>query len=499
MADNSGLIADALNKTDPELANRVDVNSWKEAIAKRGARIKLYRNYERGDHRADMTTQMKKMLRLSSDEAGLTDFNANLMRTVIDKMAGRIFVSNVQTDDGSKAWMEETLGRNDFDAAQSLWYRGAIRDGDSFVMVDPKTLLWSAEPAYDGFSGIVSIFDTMTRKAIWACKLWSEADTADIAGDESGSSNIKLIVYQPNAISYWTGGENGSQVVPGEGAPSWPLGKIPIIKFSNQLDSYTNYGESELRPAIPLQDVLNRTIHSMVMASEFTAFSVLWSIGFELDVDGIVPGAVLNLVLRAPTNSDGTGGGVVNSPTDAQLEFLKAAKVGQFQGADISQYTNQIDKIVQQISHITATPMYGVTTQGNLSGEALKQLEIGLLGKVERFQHQNTDAIKELIELTAMMQNGFDSTEGGIAPDFDMVHVIWKSPEILDVNSRIATLTALREKAPGLFTDEWYIKRVGTLLGMGQSDIEDEIKNAASQAGNFFEALTGTGGGVPVV
>jgi len=492
MADNSGLIADALIKTDPELANRVDVNSWKAAIAKRGARVRLYRNYERGDHRADMTAQMKKMLRLSSDEAGLTDFNANMMRAVIDKMAGRIFVSNIQTDEGSKAWMEETLARNDFDAAQSLWYRGAIRDGDSFVMVDPNTLLWSAEPAYDGFSGVVSIFDTMTRKAIWACKLWSEADTADIAGDESGSSNMKLIVYQPNAISYWAGSENGSQVTQDGGVTSWPLGKIPIIKFSNQLDSYTNYGESELRPAIPLQDVLNRTIHSMVMASEFTAFSILWSIGFELDVDGIVPGAVLNMVLK---NADG---GVVNSPTAEQLEFLKAAKVGQFQGADISQYTNQIDKIVQQISHITATPMYGVTTQGNLSGEALKQLEIGLLGKVERFQHQNTDAIKELIELTAMMQNGFDSTEGGVAPDFDMVHVIWKSPEILDVNSRIQTLTALREKAPGLFTDGWYVKRIGTLLGMGQSDIEDEISNAAESAGSFFEALAGAGGGVPV-
>ena len=492
MADNSGLIADALIKTDPELANRVDVNSWKAAVAKRGARTKLFRNYERGDHRADMTTQMKKMLRLSSDEAGLTDFNANLMRTVIDKMAGRIFVSNVQTDEGSKAWMEETLGRNDFDAAQSLWYRGAIRDGDSFVMVDPNTLLWSAEPAYDGFSGIVSIFDTMSRKAIWACKLWSEADTADIAGDENGMSKIKLIVYQPNAISSWTGSENGSQVEVDEGSTSWPLGKIPIVKFSNQLDSYTNYGESELRPAIPLQDVLNRTIHSMVMASEFTAFSILWSIGFELDVDGIVPGAVLNLVLKAED------GKIITNPTTEQLEFIKAARVGQFQGADISQYTNQIDKVVQQISHITATPMYGVTTQGNLSGEALKQLEIGLLGKVERFQHQNTDAIKELIELTAMMQNGFDSTEGGIAPDFDMVHVIWKSPEILDVNSRIATLTALREKAPGLFTDGWYIKRVGTLLGMGQADIEDEIKNAASQAGNFFETMAGAGGGVPV-
>jgi hypothetical protein len=146
-----------------------------------------------------------------------------------------------------------------------------------------------------------------------------------------------------------------------------------------------------------------------------------------------------------------------------------------------------IDKEVQQISNVSATPIYGVTTQGNLSGEALKQLEIGLLGKVERFQRQNADAIKELITLTAEIQNAFTSSAS--APQFQDVNIIWKSPEILDVNARIATLSQMREKMPGLFSDEWYIKRIGVLLGMSQSEIQEVADKSAMQQGFNFDLL----------
>ena len=68
--------------------------------------------------------------------------------------------------------------------------------------------------------------------------------------------------------------------------------------------------------------------------------------------------------------------------------------------------------------------------------------------------------------------------------------MIWKPAEILDVNARITTLTALREKAPGLFTDEFYIKRIGTLIGMSQDDINTEIEKARNQQGLAFDLFT---------
>ena len=500
--DNSGLISDVLSRTAPSLAASIDAaSSWSSAILTRGARIRLFRDYERGDHRASMTTEQRKLLRITAGDAKMENLNDNYCKVIIDKMSSRLFISSISAGDKAEDWLTDTLANNDFDAQQQNWFRGAIRDGDSYVMVDSETMLWVSEPAYDGFSGVVLIIDSMTRKPVWACKLWSENDVNDLAGDDPTNAPMKIIVYQGDKISYWKGVAGGAAVEPdnkvesGEGVDlvnsvEWPLGRIPLVHYANQIDNFTQYGESELRPAIPLQDVLNRTLSTMLAASEFSGWKLLWSIGFEIDVDGITPGGIVNLVLK------NGAGAIETAPTQDQLDFLKAAKVGQFEASDISQYTNQIDKIVQQISQTTQTPLYGVTASGNLSGEALKQLEIGLLGKIERFQRQNTDAVKELIEMTAEMQNIF---EGENAPAIDDIRVVWKPAEILDVNARISTMITTREKAPGLFTDEFYIERIGSLLGMSQADIKEEVEKAQSQQGMLFEALTGGGGGIPPV
>ena len=505
--DNSGLISSALEKTAPALARSIDAaGSWKAAILKRGARIRLFREYERGDHRASMTKEQRKLLNITVGDADMDNLNDNYCKVVIDKMSSRLFVSSISAGDQADEWLKETLAVNDFDAQQQNLFRGAIRDGDSYVMIDSDSFLWVSEPAYDGFSGVVLIIDSITRKPVWACKLWSESDINDLAGDDPTEATMKIIVYQDDQISYWKGETGGANIEPENKIEStvqneagdapdyvnfaaWPLDKIPLIHYANQIDNFTQYGESELRPAIPLQDVLNRTLSTMLAASEFSGWKLLWSIGFEIDVDGITPGGIVNLVLK-------DGNGVITEMTTDQIEFLKAAKVGQFEASDISQYTNQIDKIVQQISQTTQTPLYGVTASGNLSGEALKQLEIGLLGKIERFQKQNTDAIKELVEMTAEMQNTF---EGENAPVVDDIRVIWKPAGLLDVNARINTLTTMREKAPGLFVDEFYIERIGALLGMSQADIKAEIEKAQSQQGMLFETLSGGGGTIPPV
>ncbi len=504
MSDNSKLIASALLKTDPGLYASIDGgDSWPAGIKKRGARVDKYRRYERGDHDANLTKQMRKMLRLKVDDAGTREFNDNYCKIVVDKMAGRASISEITTkEEAAQEWIDAIKEQNDFDALAGELFRGAIRDGDSYVIVDPITLLWAAEPAYDGFSGIVAIFDEMQRKAIWACKIWSEADNADLAGDQSTSNtNMKLVVYQVDQISFWKGTDGGAEVEaadiqmdrPVEGVAAgnsmpWPLDDLPIVHFVNQKDNYTSYGESEVRPAIPLQDVLNRTLHSMVMASEFSAFRMRYSIGMKVHADGIVPGAFLGLLpFGDPPN--------IESITDEGLEFMKGIKVGEFEESDISNYTMQIDSIVREISQATQTPIYGITTSsGSLSGEALKQLEIGLIGKVKRFQRENNGVIRQLVMLTAAMSNQFHDK----APTIDTISINWKSPEIIDVGAQIAVLVDMKEKAPGLFADEWYREQIGGLLAMTQKQIKEEGENAQNAQSLLFGALIGTDGNIPV-
>src|SRR3990172_3881557 len=99
MASNEKLIASALEQTNPKLASEIDAqNSFAPLVKQRGARIAKYRRYERGDHDADLTEQMRKMLRLKSDSAELSDFNDNYMRIIVDKMAGRLHVAEISAN-----------------------------------------------------------------------------------------------------------------------------------------------------------------------------------------------------------------------------------------------------------------------------------------------------------------------------------------------------------------------------------------------------------------
>lgn len=493
---NEGLICNALLKTNPTLYQAIDGgNTFKTAIAKRGARVAKYRRYVSGEHDASLTTQMKKMLRIKeNDTAQLNDFNLNYMGIVVDKMAGRLAVKKIvnepktetETDpkkiDPAQEWINKLLIDNDFESIQGMFYRGAIGDGDSFVMVDPITLKWIVEPAYDGFSGMFAITRQGLDNPVWACKLYSYADL-DLTSDEPPASvKMKVIVYQPNKISFFEGEASGSELTVDTNidadtikkAGAWNLG-VPIMHFANQRDSFRQYGESEIRKGIPINDVLNRTVYSMVMASEFSAFKVAWCIGLELDKSGIEPGAVLNIALKD------ANGNLITELSPDQIEFLKAVRVGEFDSSDISQYTNQIEKMVVQISHVTSTPIYGVTSQGNLSGEALKQLEMGLVGKCKRFQEENTKPLRGLIEMTAKIQKAFAGFTD--PPPLGRIVVEWESPELRDnvVDKETQVKKIALETAATVYTASNGAVPVETVLRMFKCFTEEEIAEIGTQ------------------
>jgi hypothetical protein len=215
----------------------------------------------------------------------------------------------------------------------------------------------------------------------------------------------------------------------------------------------------------------------------------------EINKEGITPGAVLNLVLQDAS------GNAISDMTAEQIAFLGAVRVGEFSESDISQYTNQLDAITKHVSQVTQTPIYGVTSEGNLSGDALKQLETGLIGKVNRFQRENTGAIRLLIELTAEIQNTFN-TGVGSAPDLEGISVNWASAEIIDVGTAITSILDIAERKPNLFSDDFLRQRIGGLLGLTQSQIVAEGDNIMPEAGELVKAqarVQGVNAGIPLI
>lgn len=519
---NEQIIVDALYQTDPALYNAVDGgDAWMAAIKKSGARVKLYRAYERGDHRSNLTPQQRKLLNILEDDAELNESNANYCSIVVDAMAGRLHVSEITSgDEVVDEWINGTLERNGFDSKEGEWYRGAIRDKEAFVIVDPQTAMWSSEPAYDGYSGVLAIYDDMTGLPKWACKLWAVSEPADVSTDAEDlgeNKRLNVIVYQPDRITYWKAYEGGGTVEAvnrfGEGNElAWDLGLIPMVQLANKRDNYTSSGESEIRAVVPLQDIVNATLYDMQMASKLSAFKVYWAKGIGIDNDGIMPGAVVNLLLKDKQ------GNVLTNLSEEAARFLAAVDVGEFGTTDMSQYTNQLDKLEREISQVSSTPVYGITSMGALSGEALKQLESGLVNKVIRFQKENSQAIKLLIRMTAEIQRQFNVNQsfmGKIAAkvaDFlglqapeqppaniDNISVNWKSPEIIDLSTQIESMSQLRRDNPGLFPDDWYRERIGGMLGMSSAQVAEEGEKAQSQQISAMERIIGGAGNVPPV
>lgn len=487
--NNSKLIVNALLKTAPHLVGGTQSqDDFAEVLKQFGARVALYREYEEGEHRASMTDKMRQMLRLTADETGINDFNSNYCPIIIDKFAGRLEVTNLRLADetSSKEWLQPLLESNDWTSLQVASFRAAARDGETYVMVDPQTLKWTSEPAYDGYTGLVCIFEN-NLEPVWACKIVTGSDLPSIPGINNGFDEVmELTVYMPFSITHWAGTAGSQEVFPvndqitpieepGEfvftNSIPWPLPKTPIIRFLNKYDNYDTIGRSELRPAIPLQDALNRTLYSMVFASEFSAFSIKYSIGIAIDPVDVMPGGVINLVVTGDDDDEPV-------MSEEVSRFLQSVKVGEFKATPMNEYIEQIIQIVKEISQVTSTPLYGVTSTGVLSGEALKQLEIGLVTKCKRFIRSNTDAVKELVVLTSEIQSKIAPVEEDI-PVIDVLEpknvvVIWKSPELVDEIATIASLTNLRSQAPGLFSDTFYRTKIAELLHISQAEVEED-------------------------
>jgi hypothetical protein len=378
---------------------------------------------------------------------------------------------------------------------EGMFYRGAARDESAFAILDTETLTFKVEPAFDGYSGVVVIYDN-DGHIKWAAKMWHEASGEMTAQPGSDKENLPeqvgyIVVYEPNRLSAWKddGALSPYPYWNGMSEMEWKLDRVPVFHFVNKKDSYNYHGESELRPVIPLQNMLNRTLHSTGMVEELGAFPVNVIIGAALDVGAITPGSIVCLPLF---DKDGQQ---VTEPDESQIALINAVKHFVLKPADLDKYLAALEKFVVQVAQTTETPIYGVTTSNNLSGEALKQLEIGLIGKCERFQRENTDTWREIIEMMRDIQAVYNTPNIPPCPKFDGVSIVWKSPEMRDEQSEIATLITLYEKTPGLFPAEFYRYRIGVLLDMSEDQIKDWAQKAMDeQALNFANLTTGGNG-----
>jgi hypothetical protein len=240
--------------------------------------------------------------------------------------------------------------------------------------------------------------------------------------DETGIAYATL--YTPAKIYRYQGTNQSTEVRP-VGAQSWvprqgeapsvadnPFkGVVPVVPLTNR-QKLNGAGRSELVDLIPLQDAVNKLTNDMLVASEFSAFRQRILTGMEIPEDehgNIIP----DFDLKASIN---------------RLLVIKDedVKVHEFGVTDLQNYVGAIEHLRDSMAAISRTPpQYLVGQVVNVSGEALKAAESGLVQKVKRRERFTGEGWEEVQRLAFLLKG-----EDEKATAYD-AETIWANPEIM--------------------------------------------------------------------
>lgn len=392
-----------------------------EKLCERSKKTDVYDNYYECEHPLPFLHEkardpFRRLLQMS---------RANYMELVVDALVGRLEVAGFQSGaDGSsdeaawKLWQD-----NGMDAGSQLAFLEAAIRGEAYLLNAPPTGRQSGmqiTPEHPS-QAITEPVPGSPREMAAGLKLWLDDWTGMLCAT----------VYLPEALykfqakepkygekPQWTRRE-----VAGEkwGAAN-PLGEVPLEPLSNR-PRMLRPGASELKSVTGIQDRINKTIADRMMTQEFAAFPQKWVTGMEIPVD------------------ETTGQPV--QPFDVAVNRIlmaedAGAKFGQFAAADLGGYLKACEADVKDIAAITSTPPhYLLGSLTNLSAEALKAAEAGLIHKV----YQRRRFLEEALERT-MRRAGVASSDA---------RVVWKSPEwrtegeLVDALVKMSTLGVPRE------------------------------------------------------
>lgn len=395
------------------------LDGWAADQAEKAEKVALYRDYVAGDHPQELTDAMRRMMRVRADSP-MQEFCLNYMDIVVQTLADRLRVAAMDaTGEAVREWAADRMAANGFDGLQGDVHEAALTDGDTFVLAyfDPaaRRVLWSHEPAFDGENGMLIWYDSANDlQPSAAIKTWRTGDA------------VRVTVYYADRVERYISTQSGLAAYDTDDQPAvaaWmqtngsalrvPIG-VPVVHFRNRARRWGSasgtHGTSEIETAIPIQNALNRTLYSMVMAAELSAFQIRYAVGWQPPAD-LAPGMWVTISPDRPLDRDER----IEIGTLAQGELMPYLDMARYLAAEIGRITR------------TPSPEFGWEMA---SGESLKQREIGLIGKARRFQVKAGEAWSRLFSLTARIEGAFLPQTSG-----DLTHAVFR-PQWASVDVR---------------------------------------------------------------
>ena len=402
------------------------------ALDARWAKLKVYDAYYEGDQELAIATR-----RFRDAYGGLfSELCDNWMQIVVDSPVERLRVQGFrfgEQDADDDAW--DIWQTNGLDGESNMLHTEAVKLGWSYWMVGPgdETPRITAEHPSQV---ICYTAPGDRRERLSALKKWRDGDWvyANVYLPDRivkyRTSDRQLSVYKPQDEKRW-------ETV---GSISNPLGVVPVIPVMNN-PSMLYGGRSELSGGVlKLQDAINLLVGSMLIGAEFQAYPQRVLLGVDQPLDPSTGKPIRNFEQKVGQSR------LLMFPNEN-------AKVEEWSAADLSNFQASIQGLTDHLAAQTRTPPhYVVGKMANMSGDALKAAETGLVSKVRDKMDPFGEAHEEAIRLAFRAQDPED--ERAEATDCE---TIWRDPESRSEAETVDAAIKLR----GLLPDEIIMERIG--------------------------------------
>ncbi|MBT2383881.1 phage portal protein [Streptomyces sp. ISL-11] len=420
--------------------------------SKLSSRVGLYKKfgaYYDGNHQRMLFAQAK----YKREFAGVFEqWNDNFCGLIVDSVNERLAIDGFRMTDEPVADKEarEIWQRNFLDAESNSAHLDAMIQGASYAVV------WADEDGEPVIS-IESAETTVVQHKAGSRRQLEAA--AKFFFDDWGRAHCTL--WLPDRVHKGT--PEGLSFTLTESQNN-PLGVVPVVPISNRA-RLVGDPVSDLATVIPLADAINKVTSDALVASEYAAWPQRWVSGLEIIEDS---------------------NGVPIEPFQVAVDKLLQAedpntKWGQFEAANLSNYVDLVNMLVQHMASISRIPFHYFLLNGGQapSGEAITSAEAGLISKTrERMLHFG-EAWERIMRLAFLVKHDKERAEAWGA------EVIWRDPENRTEAQHVDALLKLQMlnvPKQQLWSDAGYtpqqIERFDTLL-------EDEARTEMERADRY--------------
>jgi hypothetical protein len=331
-------------------------------------------------------------------------FSDNWCGIVADAPHERLEVTGFRLDgqsDGDKA-LWDTWRENDADALSDLAMLDAIVAKRAFALVwgdsdDNARITWEHP------SQAIVGYDPETRARSAGAKVWADDDREyatlylpdEVWKFQRDRTKSSLVDVDGNPLSL---GLEGGWTARAEGVIPNPLGKVPLVEYANR-PRLVGEPVSDIAGTLSMQHAVNLIWSQLFVALD----SASWP-------QRVIYGAEMPTIPILDENGNEVGERPIDLKKFAQDRAIwledPNVKISEWSATNLKAYTDIIEIAVGHIAAQTRTPAHYLLIGGtiaNVSGDAMKALETGLVQRTQEKTQHFGRATRDVFELVALV------------------------------------------------------------------------------------------------